>query len=367
VLTVSAPEVERAFASRHATFALLTFVVPGVIALVCEPLIFLLADRYPRRMFVRVGTGAITLGALGAALAPGPITFALALSVLWVALGTASGLAQAILVDAAPDARGRTLARWSMWSLGGDLAAPALLALLAWLGAGWRAAFVAVAVIAAIDCMLLARAPLEAATREPAEDDAPTQGLLATLRDALRDRTLVAWLFGCTLCDLLDEILVVFASLHLRAHGATAFEQMLTVAAFTVGGALGLVALDRVLRVRSERWTLVAASLATLVSFVAWLAIPILPFALLVGAAIAPLYPLAAAQAYATRPGSSGSVLAAQNLFTPLALALPWLIGLVADAAGTTVALAVLAVQPIGLVVLVAASRTTSPTTSQSA
>ena len=35
------------------------FVVPGLIGLVCEPVIFLLADRYPRAWFVRAGVGAM--------------------------------------------------------------------------------------------------------------------------------------------------------------------------------------------------------------------------------------------------------------------------------------------------------------------
>ena len=50
------------------------------------------------------------------------------------------------------------------------------------------------------------------------------------------------------------------------------------------------------------------------------------------------------------------SVLAASHLFTPLGLALPWLVGALADAAGTTAALAVLAIQPLGLLLLVGGS-----------
>jgi hypothetical protein len=76
-----------------------------------------------------------------------------------------------------------------------------------------------------------------------------------------------------------------------------------------------------------------------------------------VGACAAPLYPLAAAQAYARAPNASGAVLAAGHLFTPLALALPFLVGSVADHAGTSAALALLAAQPLGLVVLVAVTR----------
>jgi hypothetical protein len=102
---------------------------------------------------------------------------------------------------------------------------------------------------------------------------------------------------------------------------------------------------------------LVAASLGCLAAYIPWLLAPtpvaVALLAVPVGVCAAPLYPLAASQAYACRPEQSGSVLAASHLFTPLGLALPYLVGLVADAAGTTAALAILAIQPVGLVILV--------------
>jgi len=178
---------------------------------------------------------------------------------------------------------------------------------------------------------------------------------------------LVAWLFGMTLCDLLDEILVVFASLHLRVElRASPLWQSAAVASLVIGGALGLVVCDRLLRVRSERWVLAASALATAACYVPWLLAPtplvstllMLP----VGLCSAPLYPLAAAQAYARHPEASGAVLAAGHLFTPLGLALPFVIGVVADAAGTGIALSLLVVQPLGLVLLVAATRARAAT-----
>jgi fucose permease len=74
-----------------------------------------------------------------------------------------------------------------------------------------------------------------------------------------------------------------------------------------------------------------------------------------VGVFAAPLYPLAASQAYARRPEESGAVLAVGHLFTPFGLALPWALGAIADRAGTYVALLLLLVQPLGLLLLVAA------------
>jgi MFS family permease len=370
---VGASDLQRSFGTAHAELALSVFLVPGVIALVIEPLLFLLADRYPRRWFVRGGLALMAIAVLVAATAPSAIVFSLALSVVWFASGAATGLAQATLVDQFADQRGRILARWSMWSLAGDLAAPALLAALAIVGLGWRTGFAVVAamLLAWLAALAIAEPPSQPPTRPPAADDSssdePRQSLWSALRDALRDRVLIAWLFGTTLCDLLDEILVVFAVIHLRTElDAGPLWQSAAVASLVIGGALGLVACDRLLRVRSERWVLVASAIGTAVSYVPWLLAPT-PLAstllmLPVGACAAPLYPLAAAQAYARRPEASGSVLAAGHLFTPIGLALPFLVGAVADYAGTSAALALLVLQPLGLVVLVAATRVTRRT-----
>jgi len=349
----------------HAALTLATFLGPGVIALAVEPMLFLLADRYPRQHFIRGGVAAMAAGAWIAALAPTPIALALSLSILWIASGTATAIAQATLVDRFAHERGRTLARWSLWSLTGDLAAPALLAALTLVGETWRAGFAIVGAVLVVWLLaLIATKEPQPKTDSPVDDKPHAEkSLWVALRDALRDRVLIAWLFGTTLCDLLDEILVVFASIHLRVDlHASALWQSAAVAALVVGGAFGLVACDRLLKFRSERWVLVASALGTAVAYVPWLAAPTPLMSTLlmlaVGACAAPLYPLAAAQAYARQPEASGAVLAAGHLFTPLSLALPVLVGSVADHFGTTAALTLLVAQPLGLVVLVAATRT---------
>jgi MFS family permease len=181
------------------------------------------------------------------------------------------------------------------------------------------------------------------------------------VREAIRDRVLIGWLFGIALCNLLDEILIVFASLHVRDDlGASAAWQSATVGAFVAGGAIGLVALDRLLTRHSEHRLMIATGIACAVAFVAWLAAPVVWLSAVlmvpVGATAAPLFPLASAQAYARCPGRSGVVVVAGHLFAPFALAVPWLLGAVADRAGTMAALAILVAQPIGLVVLAAAT-----------
>lgn len=178
---------------------------------------------------------------------------------------------------------------------------------------------------------------------------------------------LIAWLFGTALCNLLDEILIVFASIYVRDElGATAAAQSAMVGAFIVGGAIGLLALDRLLARHSERTLVIAAGVGCAVAFAAWLLAPAVWLAIVlmvpVGATAAPLYPLASARAYARCPGRSSVVLVTSHLFAPLALALPWLLGWVADHAGTLAALGLLAAQPIGLMALaVMTDRTKSP------
>ncbi len=360
---VGGPDIELTFATAHAVLALTVFVAPGAIALVVEPIVFLLADRYPRRWFIRAGLLGMSLGAFAAALAPGPVVLAIALGFSYIASGTCTALAQATLVDRFAEERARALARWTLWSVAGDMLAPALLAALALAGASWRWGFVAIGALLLVWLAALSAASFEVAP--PQDDEAPTTttaGLWATMKSALTDPLLVAWLFGTALCDLLDEILVIFASLHLRIDlGASPLWQSLAVAAFTAGDALGLVALERLLRTRSERGLLAACAVGCVVAYVPWLLAPTPLAATLlaipVGMFVGPLYPLAAAQAYACRPNASGSVLAAGHLFTPMGLMLPFAIGALADAAGTLAALAVLVVQPIGLLVLVGVTR----------
>lgn len=368
VSSVAAPEIERSFATSHATLTAFLFVGPGVVALVLEPIVFLLADRHPRAWFIRGGLTVMAVAALASALAPGPITLAMALSVSWVATGAGVSLAQATLLDAAPDQRARTMARWTLMSLVGDLCTPALLMAVHALGGGgasWRVGYVVVAVVLGLWAAVTWTTPIPRGVGavddeegEGARGEGEAQpGLWATLKDALSDRVLVAWLFGLALCDLLDEILVVFAALHVRdALGGGPIAQGVVVAASMAGGAVGLVVLELLLKRRSEARLLVECGLACAVTFALWIVAPTvwLSAALMfvVGATATPLYPLVAAQVYACRPGASGSVLAAGHLFTPVGLALPFVIGAIADRAGTHVALAALLVEPLGLVAL---------------
>jgi fucose permease len=257
------------------------------------------------------------------------------------------------------------MTRWTLFAAIGDLVAPLTLGGLAALGLSWRASFGVVGAALAVWCVAIASRRFPE-THAAGDDEPEKPPLWRALREAMRDRVLVLWLFGLALCDLLDEILVVFASLHVRIElGASPGWQSAILVGFVVGSIAGLAVLDRLLTRYTDRTLVIACGLLCAAFYAAWLAAPSLAWSAIllvpVGATSATLYPLAAARAYARCPGRSGVVLAGNHLFTPVGLALPWLLGLVADRAGTMVALALLIAQPIGLAALGYASRRSRP------
>jgi len=298
----------------------------------------------------------MAIAAAVAALAPNGVVLSIALSLFFFSTGTATALAQATLVDRSPEP-GRTMARWALISTIGDLGAPALFAVLAIFDRGWRSAFGVTAIVLGVATLGLTAVDIPG--EGSGDDETP---LWRTLWSALRDRRLVAWLFAMALCDLLDEIVIIFASLHVEhdLHGGP-FLVSAVVAALVAGAAIGLVQVDRLLKRRAELTVLTMSAIACAVSYLAWLLAPEPWLAVVlmipVGMFSAPLYPLAAAQAYKLRPGESGAVLAAGHVFTPFGLALPWLLGLAADHWGTLVALSLLVIEPIGIAILALLAR----------
>lgn len=365
-----APDIERSLGLSHTATAVVLFLVPGVVQLVLDPVWMVLSERFGRPWLIRGGLAVMAVTSLVAAAAPGPVTLATALSLWGVATGAATSCTELTLIDRWPDQRARTMARWTLLAMVGDFAAPMLLGALAVIApgpTGWRIAFAIVGSLLAVWAGIAMVSPLSvAASAAEIDDQVP---LWQAAREALRDRVLIVWLFGTALCHLLDEILIVFASIYVRdALGASPAAQSAMVGAFIAGGALGLIALDRLLARHDEHRLMIVAGVACAALFAGWLAAPSAWLAIVlmvpVGATAAPLYPLASALAYARCPERSSIVLVASHLFAPLTLALPYGLGWVADHAGVLAALALLAAQPVGLVALAAMTsprRTTAP------
>src|SRR5689334_7522998 len=137
-----------------------------------EAPLFALTARWQRRSLLAAAQLAVAGACLCAAAASSHFMLLLALLFYGPATGIACGTAQAALVDAAPADAERTLSRWALYQSIGDLAAPLLLAGLALLGSGWRAAFVVAAAMGIAQAVLVRagpRLPQPASGQEEAE------------------------------------------------------------------------------------------------------------------------------------------------------------------------------------------------------
>jgi predicted MFS family arabinose efflux permease len=370
VVFVGMPDVQRDFGISTAVAMLVAFTLPGVVATLLEPPLLLLADRYPmrRKAFVVAGLLAFGVSLGAAALAPHPALFALAMGAMFVANGLGVNLAQATLMDADPERRELWMTRWVLMGTLGDLAAPLLLATLAWVGLGWRSAMGVVALLVLLHASWLATRPFPTqGTPVDGHDDDVDNGDdavganaphgVAALRAALGNRGLLLWAVAVALCGLLDEVFVALASAWLEhAYDADIGTRGLVLGLATAGGVLGLALLERVLArgVDPLRW-LVGVCAATVVALAAWLFAPSVASSAIglfvLEALVAQLYPIVQAQAFRAHPRAV-VVEAVQSVFTPLDLALPALLGMVADRWGLVPALLILGLQPIGIAVI---------------
>ncbi|MCB9596059.1 MAG: MFS transporter [Sandaracinaceae bacterium] len=295
-----------------------------------------------------------------AALAREPVLFVIALALYGPASGGALSSAEGLLVEARPAERERTIARLTLAGALGDLAVPALLAALAWLGLGWRAGMAAAGIVAL--ALAATHASSRALDRLPPggdDDEDETSSVLERLRFALGHRALLAWSAAVSLTGLLDEVLVAFVVIRLDA--ASALERAFAVAAWTVGFLPGLFLLDRYAeRVDTRRALLVAASAACASLLVLALDahVAIASAALFVlGASTSLLYPLSEARTYASLPGRPALVNAVGALFTPLDALAPLALGALALWLGPEAAIAAIGVAPIGIALAALTSR----------
>jgi FSR family fosmidomycin resistance protein-like MFS transporter len=355
--SVGSPDIQTTFGVSYGQAAGWLLTALGLLAVVLEPPLFLLADRYPRRWFVCGGLATLALTCVLAGLAPTYWVLVVALLLFGPASGCGVGVSQATLMDARPDARERMMVRWTLAGELGDLAMPGFLALVVWLGGSWRHAFLAVAGMLFVYAARLWRGPYPARR----DVDGPEPSLWRAFGTALREPRLLPWIVGVLLCSLLDEIVVAFGALYLRdVVGADVNVRAVILSAFVAGGAVGLVGMERVVARFEPRRLLLATSLASAIAYCVWLSVRS-PLAsgvafFAVGLFTCAHYPIAKAQAYRVLPERSGTVNAVLTAAGVVQLPVPILIGLVADGMGLVPALALLLAQPIGLAAIALAT-----------
>lgn len=373
---LGAASIQETFAASYTQVSAALLFGPALVALVIEPFLFVLADRYPRKWFLSSGTIVMGVGGLLAAVSPSLFVVGVGISLAYLGSGAGVAMAQATLVDRFPEDRERSLARWTLWGEIGDLFAPVLVGLVFALEGGWRSTLVVVS-LAMITWGIVwffldderrgqrGASPECSADGHDEEEEEDEPGVIEALRIALTRRDLLGWLGATAMCDFMDDLLTIFAVLYLeevRSLDVVAISVVIGAGVF--GSISGLVACERLFLRKVEPLRLLwMTSVMCGVFYSAWLFVEETPALavgfFLVGFSAAPMYPITVARAYAALPGQSGTVNAVAHLFTPLTLSLPLGMGLVADSFGLEAALWLVLVQPIALGVV--ALRTKQP------
>jgi len=331
--------------------------------LIEAPLLHLTA-RWPRRGMLAGSLAAVAASCFAAACAG---SYAALLGVLFVfglAIGMACSVAEAALMDLAPEERERTLGRWSLLSGVGDVGAPLLVGGVAWIGLGWRAAFVVVGLWSLVHAALVRAGPPLPPGRPDEEEDEAEEGEAAPgpWWRAPGVRAAIGWCLAAGFCSLVDEVLMSFGSLRLEELGASPGERSVVLAAGTLGAIVGLMVAEWAWSRVEPLRILLYCSVLTGVALAVWPAAHWLPLSAAVLALTcaleAPLYAVVGAQAFAAMPGRSTTVVTIAAVASGFDLLVPLGIGWVADHWGLRSALASMLLGPLGLAVVAAVALT---------
>jgi FSR family fosmidomycin resistance protein-like MFS transporter len=328
---------------------------PALAANLVEIPIGLLADSPRRRRLVLGGGVLFTAALVAVALAPVFGVLLAALAVLYPASGAFVALSQADLMDADTTRREQNMARWNLAGSLGALAGPGLLIAAVVVAAGWRGAYAAMAVAAAIVlCALVLTRVSRPAGAEPAT------GLGQALRGALRSLTrgeVLRNLLLLEVSDLMLDVLTGYLALYfVDVLGEPVWVGALVVAVRVASGLAGDFATIHLLERVAGLVYIRATAAATLLAYPLFLLLPSVGPKLAVLALVSLLsagwYPVLQARQYESLPGQSGAQLAIGNVFRIAATPVPLLIGLAATRFGLGGALWIFAVSPLLLTVL---------------
>jgi FSR family fosmidomycin resistance protein-like MFS transporter len=325
--------------------------IPGLVGSALDPLVGVLGDTGRRRLVMVVGGVAFAVSTALVSASVGLWMLVAALVLANPASGAFVSLAQATLMDLAPAQRERNMARWTLAGSAGYVVGPVLLSVVLWLGAGWRVALGALAVVAL---------PLAAAARRlpVPSSETDTSGAWHQAFAALRRRDVLRWLALLEAANLLLDIFHGFLALYLvdvaRVDPGVA---ALGVAVWTGAGLVGDSLLLVVLRHVSGARYLRVSAVAALVVYPAFLVVPGYPAKLALAAVLGLLnsgwYAIPQAGLYESLPGRSGIAVAVGGVAGLAGACVPLVLGIVAGVAGLAPTMWILMLAPLALLALV--------------
>ena len=260
-------------------------------------------------------------------------------------------------MDSDQTRREQNMARWTFAGAVGAVLGALALALSVVVGAGWRGLFLAFVAVTLVVLLMARITPLGATTvRSDIENQRDLKEGVTRAWQALRDRSILRWLFLYEFSDLMLDGLHGYIALYfVDVAGTSVTYGASAVATWTGAGLLGTVLVIPLLeRVQGVSYLRVSA-LAALVIFAGFLLAPSplikLAILALLGLSVAGWYSVLKAQVYSSMPGWSGTVTTIQNVSGLFGSLVPLAIGLAASRWGLGTALWLLLASPIALLI----------------
>jgi len=332
----------------------LLFTIPGVVALLIEPIMGLIADGKHRRLII-LGSGIGFIAALFLiASSENFLMLLFAMCLFYPSSGGFVALSQAALMDVDPTRHEQNMARWTFAGAVGVFAGPVLLGVVMGTTGNWRDGFFALMILAILIWIAASRFKFEKAV----EIEAP-ESMGAGVREvfrAIRDWRIVRWLLLLEFADLMMDILGAYLALYfVDVVNAGESSAGIAVAAWAGVGLMGdLLLIPLLERVRGLTYLRVSAAI-NLILYPAFLIVPgfvpKLIIVALLGFVNAGWYSILQAQLYTALPGRSGLLLTINNFTSIVHDILPLVIGIAAEAFGLGPAMWLMLLGPIALTI----------------
>jgi len=330
--------------------------LPNFIASLVEPFFGIAGDTARRRVLVLGGGVFVCLALLATAASQSYWMMLAAAIVLSPASGAFVSLSQATLMDADPTRHEQNMARWtfagSLGVVGGTLAA----SLTALINEGWRLAFLALAILAAVVVLVAQRYSFPKPKLGDEEVHMSFKESAIRAIGALKRREVLRWLTLLEFSDLMLDVLLVFLAIYFAdVVGVSDETASLSVTVWVGVGLVGDFLLIPLLeRIRGLTYLRFSAALM-LILYPAFLLVGDLWAKLvllgLMGLFNAGWYAILKGRLYSSMPGQSGAVMAVGNIFNLVGSLIPIGIGALANAIGLAPTMWLLLAGPIALLV----------------
>jgi FSR family fosmidomycin resistance protein-like MFS transporter len=332
----------------------LLFTIPGLISIVSEPFIGLLADTRHRRTLVVSGIFATAISLWLVGIGQSFLVILFAFCLMYPASGAYVNLPQATLIDRDPARAEQTMARWTLLGSIGVMVAPLIVTALFYLGYGWRGLYLSLAGAAGVYLFLLLRQRFDAHTG--AEQPASPREMWRNLVAALKAPELLRWVILTELADLmLDKLFEVTGLYFHDVVGVDLGAASGAVAVFTIAGLIGGALLVPALEKIDGLKVLRVSAIIALITYIALLLAPStwLKFGLLaiVSFVTSSWYPVLRGKTYAVLPGQSGLIVSITALGNISSVFVPVIIGGIADMFGLYWAMWLLVLGPLSLLI----------------